>query len=135
MSLTETQRHILHAVVDRILPPDDYPGAWDAGVGDYICRQLAGDLCALLPAYAEGLAALNGEAAAQFGAAFADLAPDRQDAVLQKIETGEVQTTWPLPPRSFFTMLIHHTAEGYYADPGNGGNRDALSWQMIGFEG
>ena len=25
--------------------------------------------------------------------------------------------------------------EGYYADPGNGGNRDGIAWQMIGFTG
>jgi hypothetical protein len=24
--------------------------------------------------------------------------------------------------------------EGYYADPGNGGNRDAVSWRMIGYD-
>jgi hypothetical protein len=24
--------------------------------------------------------------------------------------------------------------EGFYGDPGNGGNRNAVSWHMIGFE-
>jgi gluconate 2-dehydrogenase gamma chain len=31
-------------------------------------------------------------------------------------------------------MLVNHTMEGFYSDPGNGGNRDAVSWKMIGFE-
>ncbi len=31
-------------------------------------------------------------------------------------------------------MLVRLTAEGYYGDPGNGGNREAASWQMIGYD-
>jgi gluconate 2-dehydrogenase gamma chain len=27
------------------------------------------------------------------------------------------------------------TIEGFYSDPGNGGNRDAVAWRMIGFTG
>jgi gluconate 2-dehydrogenase gamma chain len=32
----------LRAAVDRLIPPDEFPGAADAGVVDYIDRQLAG---------------------------------------------------------------------------------------------
>ncbi len=135
MLFTETQQQTLHALVDRLIPPDDYTGAWEAGVGDYIARQLEGDLQPLTQAYREGLDALNAEASAQFGHAFAALDPALQDALLQCVETGDVKTRWPLPPREFFTLLVHHAAEGYYADPGNGGNRGELSWKMIGFEG
>jgi len=31
----------LRAVIDRIIPPDHFPGAWDAGAGAYILGQLA----------------------------------------------------------------------------------------------
>ena len=30
-------------------------------------------------------------------------------------------------------MMVEHVLEGFYADPGNGGNRDAVSWKMIGY--
>jgi hypothetical protein len=29
---------------------------------------------------------------------------------------------------------VEHSAEGFYSDPGNGGNRDNIAWKMIGFE-
>ena len=33
-----------------------------------------------------------------------------------------------------FARLVELAHEGFYADPGNGGNRDAVSWRMIGYE-
>ena len=44
MRLTKQQQQTLRAAVDRIIPPDDYPGAWQSGVGDYLARQFEGDL-------------------------------------------------------------------------------------------
>jgi len=37
--LTEVQQQTLRAVVNRIIPADDYPGAWEAGIGHYVARQ------------------------------------------------------------------------------------------------
>jgi hypothetical protein len=31
-------------------------------------------------------------------------------------------------------MLAEHCAEGFYSDPGNGGNHSESAWKMIGFE-
>jgi len=44
MRLTEELQQTLRAAVDRIIPPDDYPGAWQSGVGYYLARQFEGDL-------------------------------------------------------------------------------------------
>jgi len=116
-----------------MIPPDDYPGAWDAGVGEYILRQLRGDLEPLNATYSEGLDALDREADAQFGVPFQQLGPDQQDGLLQKLEVGKTQVEWTVPAAHFVSLLIQHSAEGYYADPENGGNKGARSWQMIGF--
>ncbi|HLK60731.1 MAG TPA: gluconate 2-dehydrogenase subunit 3 family protein [Chthonomonadaceae bacterium] len=134
MTFNETQLKTLRAALDRLIPPDDYPGAWDAGVGDYILRQLDGDLTSLQSAYTEGLDALNAEARALEDLPFPSLEPDAQDNLLRRLEGGVTLTAWPVPPERFVSMLIHHAAEGYYADPGNGGNREARSWEMIGFK-
>ncbi len=64
------------------------------------------------------------QAATQFGRAFADLAPAQQDKVLQGIERDHA---------TFFRMLVEHILEGFYADPFNGGNRDGVSWKMVGY--
>ncbi len=42
--LTEVQQQTLRAAVNRSIPPDDYPGALEAGVGHYLARQFEGDL-------------------------------------------------------------------------------------------
>ena len=34
--------------------------------------------------------------------------------------------------KRFFSTVIAHTMQGYYGDPRHGGNRDAVSWRMLG---
>jgi hypothetical protein len=133
MQLTETQWNTLRAAMDRVVPPDEYPGAWETGVGDYLARQFQGDLEPLLPLYQDGLDALDTEARSRHKVTFALLDAARQDALLQDISAGNVQTEWPVTPANFFNALVHHVHEGFYADPSNGGNRDGVAWQMIGF--
>ena len=132
--LTEPQRATLRALIDRIIPADDFPSGWEAGVGDYLDRQFAGDLCHLLDLYRAGLDALEVEARATAGVSFAALAPAAQDELLRRVELGEVVTDWPVDPAVFFRAAAEHAAEGFYGDPGNGGNRGEVSWRMIGFE-
>jgi hypothetical protein len=38
------------------------------------------------------------------------------------------------PATAFINRLIDLAAEGFYADPANGGNRDGASWRMIGYD-
>jgi hypothetical protein len=67
--------------------------------------------------------------------------PDDQRALL--VETmdkvvaeagraGQVVHRWPVDPAQFFADVVQHVSEGYYADPGNGGNRNEAAWHMIG---
>src|SRR4051794_36722141 len=96
--LTELQLATLHALVDRIIPADDFPSGWQAGVGDYLARQFAGDLRPQLERYRTGLDALGAEALANTGARFAELDAVAQDALLQRVEAGTVATAWPIDP-------------------------------------
>lgn len=133
MHLSLQQQATLRALLDRIVPPDDEPGAWDAGVGDYLARQFEADLSEQVEHYRAGLDALSAEALARHGMAFETLAAEQQDALLRAIEAGDTVTAWPLSPESFVGMAARHAAEGYYSDSGNGGNRHERSWAMIGF--
>ncbi|HUS13377.1 MAG TPA: gluconate 2-dehydrogenase subunit 3 family protein [Pyrinomonadaceae bacterium] len=132
-AMTEIQEQTLRAAVNRIIPPDDYPGAWDAGIGDYLARQF-GDLALEVDLFTAGLDALEAEALARFNSRFVNLTLDQQDTALAHIETGEVLTLWSIAPARFFELLVNTTAEGYYSEPEQGGNRAALSWAMTGFE-
>lgn len=128
------QTKCLRALLDTVIPPDDYPGAWEAGVGDYLMGQLTGDLADKLPLYRSWLDGLAAEARAVVGMDFADMSLAERTEALARIERGAVETAWSIEPASFFREIVEHCAEGYYSDPGNGGNRDGIAWQMIGFE-
>lgn len=131
--ISEQERHTLRALVDRLIPRDDFPSGWEAGVGDYLDRQLAGDLAPMLEQYRAGLGGLDAEAHATGGVGFAALDPGAQDDLLRRVELGQTQAEWPVDPATFLRDAAEHAAEGYYGDPGNGGNHDEVSWRMIGF--
>jgi hypothetical protein len=131
--LSSVQLTTLHSLMDRIIPPDDDAGAWDAGVGTYLARQFDRDLRDYLETYQLGLDALEAEARASAQQSFAALPAAEQDALLRRIEVGAVVQQWPTDPAKFFQAVVQHVVEGYYSDPGNGGNRDGVAWHMIGF--
>lgn len=132
--LNPRQTEILRALVNRIIPADDFPAGWEGGVGSYLARQFQGDLHQLLEVYARGLDSLDIEAQATYNTPFDQLTSDNSDALLTNVEIGKVVTAWLVEPALFFRLVVQHSAEGYYSDPGNGGNPDSISWQMIGFE-
>ncbi len=132
-NFNELQLAVLAAAMNRIIPQDDYPGAKDAGGIDFILRLLQSDEKSKLELYNSGLLSLNLEAKVIHNSDFVDLTSQNQDDLLAKIERGEVKAVWNVEPTDFFSVLVRHTAEGYYSDPGNGGNTDEISWRMIGF--
>lgn len=130
----ERQLRTLHAAIDRVIPPDEFPGGVEAGVADYLQGQLKRDLAHLAADYPHFCDALEAEAQATRGQSFAALGDEEQDNLLAQVERGAVQADWPLEPPAFFAAFIEHCAEGFYSDPGNGGNRDGVAWRMIGYE-
>ncbi len=133
-TLTSQQWDTLRAAMKVIIPPDDDPGALEAGVETYFRQQFDRDLQDFVIIYQHGLDALDAEALASTGEPFATIPLDTQEFLLTRIEHGSVQTAWPIDPRMFFSGLVDHCAEGFYSDPSNGGNRDGAAWKMIGFE-
>ena len=115
----------LRAVVVCLIPPDDFPGAYDAGVCDYLEKLLQTDLADEADFFRAGIEAIDAEALARFDKPFAELSQTEQNATLVAIESKAPH---------FFEMLVNTTAEGYYSEPQQGGNRNAVSWVMTGFE-
>jgi hypothetical protein len=127
----------LRTLLARLIPADDFPGAIEAGTTEYILRQLAGDCAHEAPFLDAGLRQLEAEVAArEAGLTFATLEASRQDALLREIEQGRSLTSWSseMPAAAFFARMVDLAHEGYYADPANRGNRDAVSWRMIGYD-
>jgi len=113
--LTQVEADILAAVCSRIIPADQDPGAAEAGVVDFIERQLAGFYKAHQKTYRESLAGI--------GASFVKLSAGEQTAFLTALEKKR---------DPFFDLIVSHTMQGYYGSPRHGGNREAVSWKMLG---
>jgi hypothetical protein len=103
----------LRAVLDRIIPKDDYASATEAGVDRFILDLWRGGSEPSEALVRDGLSTMAG---------FAHLPADEQDRQLGT----RADCRW-------FRYLCELAAEGFYADPGNGANPDAVSWQMIGY--
>lgn len=132
--LTEDDAQTLEAICERLIPTDQDPGAAWAGVVIYIDRQLAGPYRKQRKAYRLGLAATNTTSLAKFGRPFATIDSSQQDTILQSMEGGEARGDhWKqVSAKSFFELVLQHTQQGFYGDPRHGGNRERVSWKMLG---
>jgi gluconate 2-dehydrogenase gamma chain len=141
----------VEAAVARLIPKDELgPGALEAGVPDYIDRQLAGAWGAGERLYRSGpwregtpgqgyqlpftpaelfrnaLRAVDGE--------FPKLPPHKQDEYLDRLHKDK-RDLGGVPSNVFFESLLEVTIEGFFSDPVYGGNRDMVGWKLIGFPG
>lgn len=133
-ALSASQRQILDAFVDRLIPKDELgPGALECGAGNYIDRALADALSAEKGSFTEGLAAVDAFARQSHGAAFPELAADKKDAVLTALEAGNA-SGFP-NARAFFNRVRRLTLEGTFGDPYYGGNKNFAGWDLIRYPG
>ncbi|MFN8096393.1 MAG: gluconate 2-dehydrogenase subunit 3 family protein [Vicinamibacteria bacterium] len=132
--LTDAEAATLAAACDRIVPPDEDPGASQAGVVVFVDRQLATRQKKELGFWREGLRGLDGAARRAHGKGFAELSEVEQVALLTRTEegAGEKADWGDVSPAEFFRALRWFTMMGFYGDPRHGGNRDRVAWRMIG---
>jgi gluconate 2-dehydrogenase gamma chain len=123
--LSDAHARTLAALCDQIIPADDFLSASQAGAVNYIDRQLARHYQKHQSAYREGLDAADEMSRERFGTGFADASADQRFHIAVAIEKGK---------RAFFDLVRQHTMEGYYGSPRHGGNRDAVSWRMLGLD-
>lgn len=131
--LTSEEAKILDALSDQIIPPDEYAGGKEAGVTNYIDRQLAGFYSDQAPMYRICLKALNDTCEEIYGKSFTALGPEIQFEYLKDIETGRFNDEdWKgFTPSSFFGTLRDHCLQGYYGSPRHGGNKNHVSYRMM----
>jgi gluconate 2-dehydrogenase gamma chain len=156
--LNNDESAFIEAAVGRLIPADpQWPGGIEAGVPNYIDKQLAGAWGAGERLYRSGpwqpgtpsqgyqlpftpaelfrtaLAALNKELSAT-GTPFAQMSAGQQDAYLRSLEAGG-RNLGGVPSDVFFAQLWESVVEGFLSDPVYGGNRSMVAWRMIGFPG
>lgn len=129
-----TQYATLRTLVDRMIPADDAPGGLAAGVDRYILHLLQHDGRGYSIQYEAALTAVQRESMARYATPFAQLTTAQADNLLQALAQNDTRVVWAYDAKSFIEMLAEHCAEGFYADPRQGGNDGAVSWRMLGFE-
>ncbi len=122
---TNQQARTLAVISDQIIPADDFPSASQAGVVTFIDRQLMRHFRRFRSAYRDGLEHAEALSRSRFGRELAVLTQPEQLEVVREIEQKD---------RTFFDLVRSHTLDGYYGPPRHGGNRDAVSWRMLGLD-
>jgi gluconate 2-dehydrogenase gamma chain len=134
-ALTPDQSAVLQAIVARLVPADaNGPSGVDAGAAAYIEKSLAGGLKDLAPLYSAGLPAVDAYATSAYGAAFASLPADKQDAVLADMQAGTATGFTP-SSKAFFGAIREHTLQGMFCDPAYGGNKNFAGWDLLRYPG
>ncbi len=157
---TPEEYSFISAAVSRLIPKDDRgPGALEAGVPEYIDRQMNtpyatgsnwymqgpftpdvdkefGYQLPLVPQqiYRLGIAEANEQSQKQYGKVFADLSAEQQIEFLTALEAGKTEFR-QLPAKTFFSFLLQNTREGFFSDPIHGGNQGLVGWKLINFPG
>jgi gluconate 2-dehydrogenase gamma chain len=156
---TAPEAAFVEAAVVRLIPPDELgPSALQAGVPNYIDKQLHGAWGAGERLYRSGpwqpgspqqgyqlpftpaelwrtaLRAIDTDLQNNGGTPFPQLQGQQQDAYLTGLQTG-TKDLGGVPCKVFFDSLLSMTIEGYFSDPVYGGNKDMAAWAMIGFPG
>jgi gluconate 2-dehydrogenase gamma chain len=130
----------VEAMVARIIPTDETPGAREAGVVYFIDRALATFASDVRTVYVEGMAEVQNRVRELFPSVgkFSLATGEQQDEVLGSVEDKTVATDRPFGPRplapNFFETLREHTIAGFLIDPDSDrpGNRDGVGWRVIG---
>lgn len=132
--LNVDEARTLAAVCDQIIPADQDPGAAWAGVVNYIDRQLCGPLESLGSSYRVGLAAVDQTSRILYFKLFPDATASQQVELLTRMDLGQAPSeAWKqISAVEFLNLVVDHTMQGFYGDPRHGGNREAVSWKMLG---
>lgn len=122
---TEDEAATLTAICDQIIPADDFPSASQAGVLNYIDKQITRHYRPHQRAYREGLERANQLTQQHCGKTLAAASTAEKLKVVITVEQLD---------EPFFELVRSHTFEGYYGSPRHGGNRNAVSWHMLGLD-
>ena len=120
VTLGEDEARDYVAAMARLIPTTDTPGAADAGViwfWDNVLGNYYGH-------FLEPVRGLRDRLLTETDGRFADLDAEAQDAALRAIEDDGRFEIWRIL-----------TIFGFFAMEKHGGNKDHLSWELVGYKG
>ena len=159
LTLTATEAAFLSAAYDTFIPADRLsPSGTDCGLVAFIDGQLAGAWgggaklyrsgpfikgtreqgyqLSLTPRefFAAGIKAANAWTRKTYGKDFDRLSGAERETALKTMDAGKAEFD-EINAKQFFEMLLASAMDGFFADPIYGGNRDKVSWHMVGYPG
>ena len=131
--ITVDESSLLDALVEQIIPTDEWPGGRDAGVTNFIDLQLTGPYTRFQEIYRKGLKAIQVTCTTKFQKRFEELPFDEQTRFLKTMESGKMEgESWGQGfDRQFFGLIRNHSLQGYYGSPRHGGNKGNVSYKMM----
>lgn len=132
--LSDDEYHLLESISEQIIPTDEWPGGRDAGVTNFIDNQLVGPYTRYQQDYRKGLAAIESTCLNKYHKKFEQLSWNTQTRFLQDMEAGKLRgDIWSEGfSKNFFELLRSHSMQGFYGSPRHGGNKNFLSYKMMG---
>jgi gluconate 2-dehydrogenase gamma chain len=131
--ITEQESILLDALAEQIIPTDEWPGGRDAGVTNFIDKQLTGSYIRYQEIYRKGLMAIQESSKAKYQKRFEELFWDEQTLFLKTMEAGKMAgKIWEKGfDRQFFGLIRNHSMQGFYGSPRHGGNKSNISYKML----
>ena len=134
---TDEEAACMVALCEQIIPADEHGGgATEAGVIHYIDRQLVAVFDYDQVVYQQGIAALQATCLEMHGKRFEALDAETQHELCSMMEENALpRMAWgDLGQSRFFNLAIGHSMQGFYGAPRHGGNRDYMSYRMMGLD-
>ena len=138
---TPAQAVEIDAIVARIIPTTDTPGAREAGAVYFIDKALMTFAIDQQKDYHDGLPEFEARAHEMFPTVekFSSATPEQQDEVLHSFDDPDAKPSRrPYRPRkganNFFETVRMHTIVAFLLDPDAGGDPKGVGWAVIGRE-
>lgn len=137
----------MDAIAEQIVPTNEWAGAKDAHVTNFIDKQLTNTYKRFQESYRKGLYSVTLSCELLFNEQFEAITWEKQFQFLTAMESGKLSKLqsdkikgedtqiWKEGfDRTFFNLVRDHVMQGYYGSPRHGGNYRYVSYRMIGLE-
>ena len=131
--ITLQESVLLDALVEQIIPTDEWPGGRDAGVTNFIDKQLVGPYTRHQETYRKGLLAIQETCKTNYKKRFEEMEWEDQTTFLQTMEAGKMKgSKWENGfDKEFFELIRSHTMQSFYGSPRHGANKNNVSYKMM----
>jgi gluconate 2-dehydrogenase gamma chain len=133
---TVKEAAVIDAMCGQIIPADQDAGAQEANVVNFIDKQLVKYYKELRDTYRKGITGVLETSRIEYGKDFDLLGKDEQYKILELLESGKARgETWKsMSSSDFFGLVCEHTMQGFYGSPKHGGNKNYVSYKMLGLD-